>query len=44
MLLKLTQISLEGIQRIKIKQIGFTEPIKRGRKKTMLGLTTSEKI
>lgn len=44
MLLKLTSDKFTRHQeRIKIKQIGFTEPIKRGRKKTMTGLTASVK-
>ena len=44
MLLKLTSDKFRRYpERIKIKQIGFTEPIKRGRKKTMIGLTTSVK-
>lgn len=44
MLLKLTSDKFTRHQeRVKIKQIGFTEPIKRGRKKTMTGLTASVK-
>lgn len=44
MLLKLTSDKFSRYQdKIKIKQIGFTEPIKRGRKKTMTGLTSSVK-
>lgn len=44
MLLKLTSDKFQRYpERIKISQIGFTEPIKRGRKQTMSGLTTSIK-
>lgn len=44
MLLKLTSDKFTRHQeRIKIKQIGLTEPVKRGRKKTMTGLTASIK-
>lgn len=44
MLLKLTSDKFTRHQeKIKIKQIGFTEPIKRGRKKTMTGLTATVK-
>lgn len=44
MLLKLTSDKFSRRpERIKIKQIGFTEPLKRGRKKTMTGLTATVK-
>lgn len=44
MLLKLTSDKFtRSHETVKIKQIGFTEPIKRGRKATMTGLTASVK-